>query len=88
FGVLQQPRTKKMRKTGLEFSPVGSAGAGSGLSQISLKVFARLFQKAVGCRGNALTRTPQSAEYPRFQKSSSFCFFFSSIKEKKKNGMI
>jgi hypothetical protein len=33
--------------------------------------------------GNALTRTPQSAEHPRLPESSSFWFFFSSIKEKK-----
>ncbi|MBR4185572.1 MAG: hypothetical protein IKQ87_07375, partial [Clostridia bacterium] len=33
--------------------------------------------------GNALTRTPQSAEHPKLPESSSFWFFFSSIKEKK-----
>ncbi|MBQ3708332.1 MAG: hypothetical protein II889_10545, partial [Clostridia bacterium] len=47
------------------------------------KVFVHLFQKVVGCRGNALTRTPQSAEHPKLPESSSFWFFFSSIKEKK-----
>ncbi|MBQ4193375.1 MAG: hypothetical protein II650_03880, partial [Clostridia bacterium] len=60
------------------------------------KVFVHLFQKVVGCRGNALTRTPQSPEYPRLPESSSFCFFgmkspiscAPQIKEKKKNGMI
>ena len=30
-----------------------------GLSQIVLKVFVHLFQKVVGCRGNALTRGPE-----------------------------
>ena len=42
------------------------------LSQNSSKVFVHLFQKVVGCRGNALTRTPQSPEPPRSPESSSF----------------
>ena len=53
-----------------------------GLSQNSLKVFVHLFQKVVRCRGNALTRTPQSPEYPRLPESSSFGSFLLDKGEK------
>ncbi|MBQ4351886.1 MAG: hypothetical protein II768_11545, partial [Clostridia bacterium] len=35
-----------------------------------------LFQKVVGCRGNALTRTPQSPEPPRLPKEFLFLLLF------------
>jgi hypothetical protein len=44
-----------------------------------------LFQKVVGSQGKALSRRPQTAKLSGHRKSSSFCFFFSSLKEKKKN---
>ena len=46
------------------------------LSQNSLKVFVHLFQKVVGCRGNALTRTPQSPEPPKLPKEFLFLLLF------------
>ena len=46
-----------------------------------LIVFDRpFFKKAAGCRGGALTRTPQSAELPTLPESSSFGSWVSSMK--------